>query len=74
MEQVLYVTALLKDGGDEALGISPSMLGPFARNIQRNGSERAHLKNRSVEVVGLLITGKETGERVIILGAKEDQP
>lgn len=68
----IYVTALIKDGGQESVGVPPEMLGPLCQAIQVNGFEMVHLPKRSFEVVGLLITGKETGERVIILGAKEE--
>ena len=69
---MIYLTALLKDGGQEPFSVPDSMLGKLAAGIQEHGAETVHTSSRSVEVVGLLITGKQTGERVIVLGVKEE--
>ncbi|WP_405113667.1 hypothetical protein MHH28_07800 [Paenibacillus sp. FSL K6-1217] len=67
-EKPIVITVLVKDGGYETIGILPSMLGPLAEAIRSKGSETAHLASKSIEVEGILITGKGIGERVIMLG------
>ena len=68
------INAMVKDGGFEKLLISPELLGKLAKNIEENGSEMVHLMNRSIEIVGFMVTGKQTGERVIVInGQQEDK-
>lgn len=67
-EKPIVITALVKDGGYETIGILPSMLGPLAEAIRSKGHEVVHLPSKSFDVEGLLITAKGIGERVIMLG------
>ncbi|MFU1797618.1 hypothetical protein ACM1RC_27390 [Paenibacillus azoreducens] len=67
----MKVTLMLKDGGYDIVQITPEMLGVLANNIVNNGSEIVHFKNKSIEAVGILVQGKQTGERVIITGRSE---
>lgn len=61
--------SILSDGGTEIASINGSMLVALATNIQRNGHETVHLSGgRSIKAVGILITGKEMGERIILTG------
>lgn len=69
---MIYLTALIKDGGQEPFAVPDYMLGKMAAKIQENGVGTIHTSSRSVDVVGLLITGNQAGERVIILGVKEE--
>jgi len=67
-EKPIVITVLVKDGGCDTIGILPSMIGPLAESIRNKGYEVAHLPSKSIEVEGILITGKGIGERVIMLG------
>jgi len=64
----ISITALIKDGGDKQLQITSEMLGELSLSIKKNGSEVVQLKDKSIIVVGILITGKDMGERIIICG------
>ena len=66
------INAMVKDGGYEVLDIPPKLMGELALSIQNKGSETVHLKSRSLEVVGFMVTGNQTGERVIILGGEQE--
>jgi hypothetical protein len=66
--QTISITAIIKDGGYEKLQITPKMLAELAVSIQEKGSEYVRLKDRYVIVVGMLVTGNEVGERVILCG------
>jgi len=64
----ISITALIKDGGDKQLQITSEMLGELALSIKKNGSEVVQLKDKEIIIAGILIAGKEVGERVIICG------
>lgn len=64
----MQVTALLKDGGYEALQITPDMLGELAQRVVANGSERVQTLTQTYDVVGVLVKGDQIGDRVIIIG------
>jgi len=64
----ISITALIKDGGDKQLQITSEMLGELALSIKKSGSEAVQLKDKSIIVAGILISGKDMGERVIICG------
>jgi hypothetical protein len=66
--KLIKFTAIVKDGGYEAIQITPQMFSELALAIQEKGSEHLHLKDRSIVVVGILKIGKEVGERVIMCG------
>lgn len=67
-ESTIAFTAVIKDGGYETVYITPKMFGELATTIQNKGSEILHFKDRSVVVVGILMVGKDIGERVIMYG------
>lgn len=68
---MIAVTVMIKNGGYKKIQIPPKMLGDLALAIQKKGSEIVHLVNGAIIVVGILLTSKETGERVVIIGEKE---
>jgi len=70
----ISITAIIKDGGDRQLQITSEMLGELALSIKKNGSEVVQLKDGSIVVAGILIVGKDIGERIIVCGDyKEDK-
>ena len=69
----ISITALIKDGGDKQLQITSEMLGELSLSIKKNGSEVVQLKDKSIIVVGILITGKDMGERIIICGDHKEK-
>jgi len=62
----INITALIKDGGDKQLQITPEMLGELALSIKKNGSEVVQLKDRSIIIDGILISGKRILERGLL--------
>jgi len=64
----ISITALIKNGGDKQLQITSEMLGELALSIKKNGSEVVQLKNESIIIAGILIAGKDIGERIIVCG------
>ena len=64
----IYFTAIIKDGGYEKLAINPKMFGELALGIQEKGFEYLQLRDRSITIAGMLLTTKDTGERVIVVG------
>ena len=70
----ISITALIKNGGDKQLQITSEILGELALSIKKNGSEVVQLKNESIIIAGILISGKDIGERIIVCGNyKEDK-
>lgn len=68
---MLSITVMLKDGGYSVVKITPELLGELAQAIQEKGFEWVQLLSGSIAVVGFIVTGKQTGDRVIVLGDKE---
>ena len=66
--KTIKFTAIIKDGGYETFQIEPQMFTDLVLSIQEKGSEIMHLKDRSLIIVGVLITGKDVGERIILCG------
>jgi hypothetical protein len=64
----IAITLLIKDGGYEQLVIPPKMLTQLAIAIRTTGAEWVATNQRALHVVGFMVTGKQTGERVIMLG------
>lgn len=60
------ITIMLKDGGYDVVLIPIKFMGELAKSIKGKGSEYIHTATRSVEVVGFMVTGKQTGERIIV--------
>lgn len=44
------------------------MFSEIAMSIQEKGFESLHLKDRSVVIVGVLVTSKDVGDRIIVCG------
>lgn len=64
----IHFTAIIKDGGYEKFAITPKMFGELALAIQEKGFEYLQLRDRWVTIAGILLTTKDVGERVIVLG------
>jgi|GEM_PF-2378850 len=65
----INITAMIKDGGYESVKLPPSLMGELAKAIQRKGRESIHLASgRTLEVVGFIVKGDMTGERIIVMG------
>lgn len=73
-EKPIVITVIIKDGGYETIGILPSMLGPLSAAIRTKGYEVVQLPSKSLEIAGILITGREVGERIIVLGMDGVKP
>jgi hypothetical protein len=64
--KTITITAMIKDGGYESLKITPEMLGDLAYTIQEYGCQAVHLaNNRSLIVEGIVLFGKNCGDRII---------
>lgn len=66
--KTIRFTAIIKDGGYETFQVEPKMFTDLVLSLQEKGSESLHLKTRSVVIVGILIAGKDIGERIIVCG------
>lgn len=66
--KTIKFTAIIKDGGYETFHIAPELFNQVVISIQENGHESLHLKDKSVVIVGVLVTGKEVGDRIIVCG------
>lgn len=74
--EIISITTMVKDGGYESLKIPPHMIGNLSKGIKDKGVEIVHLSGgKSLEIVGFIVTGSMTGERIIVSGseAKEDE-
>ena len=69
--KTIRFTAIIKDGGYETFQVDPKMFSDLVLSLQENGHESIHLKTRSVVIVGVLVTGKDVGERIIVCGDYE---
>jgi len=69
----ISITALIKDGGDRQLQITSEILGELALSIKKNGSEVVQLKDGEIVVAGILIVGKDIGERIIVCGDYKEE-
>jgi len=61
-------TAIIKDGGYETFQITPKMFNDLVISLQEKGYECLQLRDRSVDIVGVLVAGKDVGDRIIICG------
>lgn len=65
----INITAMIKDGGYENVKLPPSLMGELAKAIQHKGHEVIQLASgKTLEVVGFLVKGDMTGERIIVIG------
>ncbi len=68
---MLNVLVLLDVGGHQKVKIEPHMLGDLAESIADKGYEYLVLsKSEPIKVVGFMVTGSQTGERLIVLGGE----
>lgn len=63
---------MLQDDGYRKLKISPEMIGELAKSISKKGFEHVTLVSGVITIVGFMVTGKQAGKRVIILGADQE--
>lgn len=70
---MIWIDVMLKDAALKSLQIEPSMVGELACRIQERGSEWIHTKDKSFEVVGFVVKGRQTGKRILVLGTAEDE-
>jgi hypothetical protein len=68
---VISITVFLKDGGYKEVTIPPKFMAPLAEAIKERGFEYITLQSGVLTVVGFLVRGTMTGERVIVLGVKD---
>jgi len=69
--KTIKFTAIIKNGGHETFKISSEMFSEIAISIQEKGYETLHLQNRSVVIVGMMVLGKDVGDRIIVCGDYE---
>ena len=69
----ISITAIIKDGGYEKLQIPSKFLSELALSIKKNGSEIVQLRDRSIIVAGILVAGKDIGERIIVCGDYKEE-
>ena len=69
----IAVDLMIKDGGTEVMVIPSKLLEPLAKSIRQKGSEIVRTDKSSYEVVGFMVRGNQTGERVIVLGMKQGE-
>lgn len=68
----ISITAMIRDGGYEDILIPAALMGHLADAIKKNGHEVIHLANgERFDVVGFMVAGNMTGERMIILGTED---
>lgn len=65
---MISINAMIKDGGYKTLQADKKMLANLAESIQKQGFEYVTLRSGVIEVVGFVVSGSLTGDRVIILG------
>jgi hypothetical protein len=68
---MLSITVFLKDGGYKEVTIPLKFLSPLAEAIKERGFEYVTLQSGVLTIVGFLVRGVMTGERVIVLGIKD---
>ncbi|MCM3272580.1 hypothetical protein [Paenibacillus elgii] len=64
---MIDILVLLKDGGYKNVKISPNLLGKLAESISKQGFEYITLMSGVITVVGFMVTGAQTGRRVIMI-------
>lgn len=69
----IAIDLMIKDGGTEVMVIPSELLEPLAKSIRKNGVETVRTDKSSYEVVGLMVRGNQTGQRVIVLGMKQGE-
>lgn len=73
MTKNIAFTAILKDGGYKNLMIPDNVLSTLAIAIREKGSEILHTTEDSYCIAGILLYGKDVGERVIVIGGKSEE-
>jgi len=71
--KTIRFTAIIKDGGYETFQITPKMFSDLVISLQEKGSENLRLKDRSVVIAGILVAGKDMGDRIIVCGDYKEE-
>lgn len=67
----INITVMVKGDGFKSVAITPKMLIELASSIKGKGYEHLHLASGSIEIDGFMVIGKQTGERLIVIGKSE---
>jgi hypothetical protein len=68
MEGLIRTMVLLEGGDSKMVVMGPEMIAQLATSISENGVEHLTIsKQETITVVGFMVIGKKTGERVIVL-------
>lgn len=71
---LVSILAMVKDGGYERIQIPMDWVGKLALSITNNGYETAKLASgKTFDVVGFVVIGNMTGERIIVSGKEANQ-
>ncbi|MNO32227.1 hypothetical protein D3C76_222110 [compost metagenome] len=67
----IFIMAMIKDGGYEKIIVPVEWIGKLAESIKNKGYETATLSSgKTFDVVGFVVTGSMTGERIIVSGSE----
>lgn len=65
----MKVTVMLKDGDYDTVDIPYKQISVLSRKIENDGYVKIPTtKHQSLQIVGLVVTGKRTGTRALMLG------
>jgi hypothetical protein len=68
MKGMIRTMVLLEDGSSRMVTMTVDMIGKLAKTISETGIEHMRIASQEVlTVVGFMVIGKKTGERVIVL-------
>lgn len=69
----MKVTVMLKDGGYDTADIPYKQVGRLADKIEKEGAAALYTASGStIHAVGFMVTGKQTGERLIVLNKPKE--
>lgn len=67
----IFIMAMIKDGGYEKIIVPVEWIGKLAESIKNKGNETLTMASgKTLDVVGFIVTGKMTGERIIVSGSE----
>jgi hypothetical protein len=68
---MISIMTMIKDGGYEKLQIPVEWIGKLAESIENKGHETVTMASgKTLDLVGFVVTGKMTGERIIVSGSE----
>jgi hypothetical protein len=73
-ETSLFITAFVRGGGQEKIGVPTELVTDLIKTIQKEGYALLQLAGeKSLEITGILVTGKifHQEERIIFSGLKD---